>query len=82
VVCVVTVVAVSDAVLQDGVPLALLLLRRHAEVMVAGVGVPQDERELGRALDERVAARFGLDVYGGGGSHDRARSVRNCCKKI
>lgn len=60
--CVVTVVAVSDAVLQHGVPLLLLLLRHHAEVVVAGVRVIQDEGELGRTLDERIAAHFGLDT--------------------
>lgn len=70
----VTVVTVPDAVLQHCVPLLLFLLRPHAEVVVAGVRVPQDEGELGRALDERSTARFGLDTYSR--SHDKAR-MRN-----
>lgn len=57
-----TVVAVSDAVLQHGVPLLLLLLRGHTEVVMAGVRVPQDQREPGRTLDERITGRLGLDA--------------------
>ena len=73
-VCILTVVAVSDAVLQHGVPLLLLLLRHHTEVVVAGVRMPQDERELGRTLDKWTAAHFALDTYNQ--SHDRT-SLRN-----
>lgn len=60
--CSVTVVAVSHAVLQHGVPLLLLLLRRHAEVAMARVRVPKNEGELGSALDEWMVAHFGLDA--------------------
>lgn len=77
-VCIVTVVAVSDTVLQHSVPLLLLLLRHHTEVVVAGVWVPKDEGELGRTLDERVTAHFGLDAYTR--SHDRMR-MRNFTDK-
>lgn len=55
-----TVVAVSDAVLHHGEPLLMLCLRGHAEVVMASVRVPQDQRELGGELDERVAADFGF----------------------
>lgn len=44
-------------------PLLLLLLRHDAEVVVTGVRVPQDERELGCALDKWVVSHFGLDTY-------------------
>lgn len=71
---IVTVVTVSDTVLQHSVPLLLLLLGHHTEVVVAGVWVPQDEGELGRTLDERVTAHFGLDTYNK--SCDR-RTMRN-----
>lgn len=54
----VTVVTVSDAVLKHSVPLLLLLLCHHTEVVVAGVRVPQDEGELGCTLDEWITARF------------------------
>lgn len=62
-VCVVTVVTVSDTVLQYCVPLGLLLLRHHTEVVVAGVRVPQDEGELARTLDKRITRHFGFDIY-------------------
>ena len=70
---IVTIVAVSDAVLQHSVPLLLLLLRHHAEVVVTGVWMPQDEGELGRTLDKRTAAHFGLDIYN--------KSTVNSCKQ-
>lgn len=66
-----TVVAVSDAVLQHGVPLLLLLLCHHTEVVVAGVWVPQDEGELRRTLDKWITAHFGLDSYNK--SHERVK---------
>ncbi len=62
VVCIVTVVTVSDAVLKHSVPLLLFFLCHHTEVVVAGVRVIQDERELGHTLDERITAHFGLDT--------------------
>lgn len=61
--CMVTVVTVSHTVLQNSVPLLLLLLRHHAEVAMARVRVPKDEGELSHTLDERMIARFGLDAY-------------------
>lgn len=42
----------SDAVLEDGVPLLLLFLRRRTEVVVTGIRVPEDQRELGGTLQE------------------------------
>lgn len=59
----VTVVAVSHAVLQHGVPLLLLLLRHHAEVAMVRVRVPKNEGELSNTLDEWIIAHFGLDAY-------------------
>lgn len=59
----VTVVAVSDAVLQHSVPLLLLLLCHHTEVVVACVRVPKDEGKLCGTLDEWIIAHFGLDAY-------------------
>lgn len=53
----------SDAVLQHSVPLLLLLLCHHTEVVVAGKRVPKDEGELGGTLDEWIIAHFGLDAY-------------------
>lgn len=47
-----TIIAVSDTVLEDSVPLLLLFLSHHAEVVVMGVGMPEDQRELGGALKE------------------------------
>lgn len=47
-----TIVGVSDTVLEDSVPLLLLFLRYHTEVVVTGVWVPQDQRELGGTLEE------------------------------
>lgn len=47
-----TVIGVSDAVLEDGVPLLLLFLGGHAEVVVMGVRVPEDQRELSGALNK------------------------------
>lgn len=64
-VCIVTIVTVSDAILQHSVPLLLLLLGHHTEVVVAGVWVPQDEGEPGCTLDEWVTAHFGLDTCNG-----------------
>lgn len=64
-VCIVTIVTVSDAILQHSVPLLLLLLSHHTEVVVAGVWVPQDEGEPGCTLDEWVTAHFGLDTCNG-----------------
>lgn len=61
--CIVTIVTVSDTVLQHSVPLLLLLLCHHTEVVVTGIWMPQDEGELGRTLDEWVTAHFGLDTY-------------------
>ena len=58
-----TVVGVSDTVLEDGVPLELLLLRPHAEVVVVSIRVPQDQGELGGTLQERGAACFGLHTW-------------------
>lgn len=60
--CIFTVVTVSDTVLQNSMPLLLLLLRHHAEVAMEGVRVPEDEGELSNALDERVIAHFALDA--------------------
>lgn len=71
-VCAVTIVTVSDAVLQHCVPLLLLLLCHHTEVVVAGVRVPQDEGVLGRTLDKRTTAHFGLDAY-----NNRSHDVKN-----
>lgn len=45
-----TIVGMSDAVLQDGMPLALLLLCHRAEVVMVSVGVPEDQWELGGTL--------------------------------
>jgi len=59
-----TVVGVSDAVLQHGVPLGLLLLRHDTEVVVARVRVPQDQGELGGALHEGTAAHPRLHACG------------------
>lgn len=42
----------SDAVQQDGEPLLLLFLGGHTEVVMMGVGVPEDQGELSVALDE------------------------------
>lgn len=53
-----TVVAVPDAVLQDSLPLVLLGFCHHAEVVVTGRGMPEDERELRGALEDRGVARF------------------------
>lgn len=47
-----TIVAVPDAVLQDRLPLVLLGFRHHAEVVVPGGRVPEDERELRGALED------------------------------
>lgn len=58
-----TIIAVSDAVLQHGVPLLLFLLRHHTEVVVAGVRVPEDERKWRGTLYEWIAAQFGLNAY-------------------
>lgn len=55
-----TVVAVPDAVLKDGVPLGLLFLSHHAEVVMLAVWVPQDDAVLGRAHQEWSSARFGF----------------------
>lgn len=55
-----TVVAVSDAVLQHCEPLLLLLLRHHAEVVVAAVRVPQDEGERGGKPNKGAAGHLGL----------------------
>lgn len=74
--CIVTVVTVSDAVLKHGVPLLLLLLCRHAEVVMAGIWVPQDEGELGHTLNERTTAHFGLNTC----SKLRDRARIRCCK--
>lgn len=73
-VCLVTIVTVSDTVLQHSVPLLLLLLRHHTEVVVAGVRVPQDEGELGRTLNKRITAHFSLNTYNR--SHDRMVNIR------
>ena len=48
-----TIIGMSDTVQKDSVPLLLLFLCRHTEVMVTGVRVPQDQRELGGTLQER-----------------------------
>lgn len=61
--CILTVVTVSHAVLQHGVPLLLLLLRHHAEVAMARVRVPKNEGVLSNTLDEWITAHFGLDAY-------------------
>lgn len=45
-----TIIGVSDTVLEDSVPLLLLFLCPHAEVVVTGVRVPEDQRELGSTL--------------------------------
>lgn len=37
-----TIVGVPDAVLQDGVPLLLFILRHCTEIVMTGVGVPED----------------------------------------
>lgn len=58
-----TIIAVSDAVLQHGVPLLLFLLRHHAEVVVAGVRVPEDERKWRGTIYEWFAAQLGLNAY-------------------
>lgn len=47
-----TVIGVSNTVLEDSVPLLLLFLGGHAEVVVMGVWVPEDQRELGGALNK------------------------------
>lgn len=47
-----TIIGVSDTVLEDSVPLLLLLLGHHTEVVVMAVRVPEDQRELGGALKE------------------------------
>lgn len=56
-----TIVAVPDAVLQDCLPLVLLSFCHHAEVVVPCRRVPEDERELRRALEDGGAARLGGD---------------------
>lgn len=53
-----TIVAVPDAVLQDRLPLVLFGLRHHAEVVVPGGRVPEDERELRGALEDGGGARL------------------------
>lgn len=47
-----TIVAVPYAVLENCPPLLLLLARHHAEVIVPGVGVPEDEGEIRGALQD------------------------------
>ena len=58
-----TIIGVSYAVLEDGEPLILFLLRHHAEVEVASVRVPQDQGELGRHLQEGSAPHLGLHSW-------------------
>lgn len=55
-----TIVAVSDTVLKHSVPLLLLLLCQHTEVVVTGVRVPQDQGELGGTLNKWTAAHLSL----------------------
>ncbi len=45
-----TIISVSDTVLEHSVPLVLLRLCHHTEVVVTGVRVPEDQRELGGTL--------------------------------
>lgn len=59
---VLTIVGVPDAVLEDGVPFLLVFLCHCAEVVVAGVGVPENQRELCGTLQKWRAARFSLDT--------------------
>jgi len=53
-----TIVGVSDAVLKDGVPLLLLLLGHHAEIVVASIRVPEDEGKLCRTFQKWRTANF------------------------
>lgn len=53
-----TIVAVSDAILKHGLPLVLFSFCHHAEVIVTGIGMPQDERELCGALKNGGGARL------------------------
>lgn len=58
-----TIIGVSDTVLEDSVPLLLLLLGHHTEVVVMAVRVPEDQRELGGALKEGWASHLGLHTW-------------------
>lgn len=60
-----TVVAVPHAVLENRPPLLLLLARHHAEVVVPGVGVPEDQGEIRGALDDGGVPRLGRHACGG-----------------
>lgn len=57
-----TVTGVSDAVLQHREPLLLLFLGGHTEVVMVGVRVPEDQRELGVALHKGGAPHLGFDI--------------------
>lgn len=51
-----------DTVLQDSLPLLLLLLAAGAEVMVPSVRMPHDHRELAGTLQKRRISRFGFHI--------------------
>lgn len=57
-----TVAGVSDTVLQDSEPLLLLLLGGHTEVVMMGIGVPEDQSELGVALDKGWTPHLGFYI--------------------
>lgn len=58
-----TIIGMSHTVLKNCMPLLLLFLRYHTEVVVAGIWVPQDQQELGGTLQERSVAHFSLYIY-------------------
>lgn len=60
-----TVVAVPHAVLEHSSPLLLFFARHQAEVIVPGVGVPEDEGEIRGALQDGGVPRFGGDACRG-----------------
>lgn len=57
-----TVAGVSDTVLQDSEPLLLLFLGGHAEVVVVGVRVPEDQGELAVALNKGRTPHLGFYI--------------------
>lgn len=58
-----TIIGMSYTVLKDCMPLLLFFLRYHTEVVVAGVRVPQDQRELGGTLQEGRVTHFSLYTW-------------------
>lgn len=58
-----TIVGVSDTVLKDGVPLLLLLLGHHTEIVVTSIRVPEDEGKLCRTFQEWRTANFSFYTW-------------------